>query len=331
MGGLVTTYKFDKDDSTIQYLSSIKSHDIEECLSFYITDYPNVFRVHYRHFDDIFGAILNQVDSFFLYFSNGKTDADLLEIFAVLIIACKGSVNWKVKMLFCLFDFDNSETIDKNELSLVISAFTKALCKLGSGFPPSSSKLYLIATNIFKDIDRDNSSTLDLQEILSWSEKNLEFQELMAHFSHIQSFDLASMRYSQILKEFDDLIIPDQVSDQFKRRVGKMFQSKLNDDEMTDFFQKVSIGLVINRVEFERLGKSVLAFMISDYTDHKGLERLEIQVLLSLLSREEVTLPVAESFMRRYNIGKTERLSYKKWFSLVCEDANLGFRHLDIQ
>ena len=330
MGGLVTAYKFDKENSTIQYLSSIKSHEIEECLSFYITDYPNIFRVNYRHFDDIFGGILNQVESFFLYFSNGKTDADLLEIFAVLIIACKGSVSWKVKMLFCLFDFDNSETIDKNELSLVISAFTKALCKLGTGFPPSSSKLYLIATQIFKDIDRDNSSTLDLQEILEWSERNLEFQELMAHFSHIQSFELASMRYNQALKEFDDLLIPDLATDQFKRRIGKTFNSKLSEDELSEFFQKSSIGLVINRIEFERLGKSIIAFLTSDYTDHKSLEKLEIQILLSLLSRREVPGTISENFMRRYNISKTDRLSYKKWFHLITEDPSVGFRHLDL-
>lgn len=330
MGGLVTAYKFDREDPTIQILSSIKSHEIEECLSYYITDYPSILRVNFRHFDDIFGGIFQDIDRFFLYFSNTKSEADLLEIFAVLITACKGSVSWKVKMLFCLFDFDNSENIDRNELSLVLSAFTKALSKLGSGFPPSASKLYLIANSIFKEIDRDNNASLDLNEILTWSEGCLEFQELMAHFSHIQSYELALMRYTSTLKEFDELIIPETVDNKFISKVWKVFFSKLTQEEVDEFIKKSSIGIVVNRVEFERLGKSIIAFLISDYTDHKALEKMEIQVLLSLLLREEVTLPITENFMRVYQINKTERLIYKKWFSLVYEDPSLGFKHLDI-
>ena len=69
-------------------------------------------------------------------------------------------------MLFCLFDFDNSENIDKNELSLILSAFTKALSKLCNGLPPTTAKLYLIASVIFKEVDKDNSSTLELEEII---------------------------------------------------------------------------------------------------------------------------------------------------------------------
>lgn len=330
MGGLVTSYKFDKEDPVIQYLSTIKSHDIEECLSYYITDYPSILRVNYRHFDDIFGGIFNDIDRFFLYFSNTKSEADLLEIFAVLITACKGSVSWKVKMLFCLFDFDNSENIDRNELSLVISAFTKALSKLGSGFPPTASKLYLIANNIFRDIDKDNNANLDLNEILTWSESCMEFQELMAHFSHIQSYELALMKYNSVLKEFDELMIPETVNENFIRKLGKMFFDKLDKEELNEFVQRSSIGGVVNRFEFERLGKSILAFMISDYTDYKGLEKMEIQVLLSLLAREEISLPITENFMRVYQIGKTERLGFKKWFSLICEVPSIGFTHLDI-
>ena len=166
MGGLVASYKFDRNDPLFVSLSQIKSTDVEESLSFYIDEYPNVLRVNYRHFDEIFGGILHDVEQCFRFFCGEKSDADLLEIFAVLIIACKGTVTWKVKMLFCLFDFDNSENIDKNEISLVISAFTKALSKLGTGFPPSTNKLFLIASSIFKEIDKDNSLTLDLQEVL---------------------------------------------------------------------------------------------------------------------------------------------------------------------
>ena len=93
MGGLLDSYRFNKEDDFLSTFSHIQSRDVEESLSFYVEEYPTLLRVSFRHFDDIFGGMLHQVEKYFKFFSNEKEDADLLEIFAIFIIACKGAVN----------------------------------------------------------------------------------------------------------------------------------------------------------------------------------------------------------------------------------------------
>lgn len=328
MGGLVTTFKFDREDSTISSLSQISAREVEEALSFYIEEYPSLLRVTYRHFDDIFGGTLNDIERSFLFFSDGKPEADLLEIFAVFIIACKGTAEWKVKMLFCLFDFDNSENIDKNEISLVLSAFTKALSKLGTGYPPTSSKLYLMASAIFKDIDKDNSQTLELNEIIQWSEKNEEFQELMAHFSHIQSLDLAKMRYEHILEEFSNFLSADIMTESVRRRLNEFFGSKrFNLHEVNDMIGHICLdGNVIDKQNMDRVGKSMIAFFVSDYTGQKSLSKQEIQIMMSLLAKEEKPLLIVENFMRKNGVARNNRLGLTIWMQALYKDHSLGPR-----
>ena len=323
MGGLLDSYRFNKEDDFLSTFSHIQSRDVEESLSFYVEEYPTLLRVSFRHFDDIFGGMLQQVEKYFKFFSNEKEDADLLEIFAIFIIACKGAVNWKVKMLFCLFDFDNSENIDKNELSLILSAFTKALSKLCNGLPPTTAKLYLIASVIFKEVDKDNSSTLELEEIIDWSEKNQEFQELMAHFSHIQSFELATMRFNQSLAHVDNLNIPDSITDEFKRQVSLTTLGTLTEAELNLFYDACVESGVINKEIFHLYSQSILAFIISDFTQVKGLDKHEIRKMISLVHHEEKPVVIVEDFMRRTGIPRTGRLSFKKMMELLPSESLL--------
>lgn len=323
MGGLVALYKFDREDPVIQFLSQINSRDIEEALSFYIDEYPHVLRVKFRHFDDIFGGMLNDVDNCFFFFSGGKIDVDLLEIFAVMIIACRGTISWKVRMLFCLFDFDNSENIDKNEISLVLSAFTKALSKLGTGFPPSTTKLFLIASSIFKDIDKDNSSTLELEEVLKWSEQNVEFQELMAHFSHIQSLELATIYYNEALKLFTDIEVPDTVTDQLRRKLSFTVFSRLSNEELETFFRNCMVERVLSPEKFLKFGELIIAFLISDFTQRKTIEKQEIQVLLSIISQEEKSILLVEDFMRKIRVPRNSCLTFAHYLEIIATNEEL--------
>jgi hypothetical protein len=324
MGGLLSSYRFEKEDPFISSLSQINSLEIEEALSFYVDEYPNVLRISYRHFDDIFGGVLKDVEMSFKFFANEKKDADLLEIFAVLIIGCRGTVNWKVKMLFCLFDFDNSENIDKNELSLIISAFTKALSKLCNGTPPTINKLYLIASHIFKEIDKDNSLTLELQEIIDWSEQNLEFQEFMAHFSHIQSLELATMKFNEALEDLKAIKVPETLTKNLTRSLQSTILGTLNSEELELFYRSFTNEAFIHIDLFEKFSVNVIAFIVSDYTNKKSLDKLEIQIMMSLISHQEKSLLIVEDFMRRANIPRNQRLTYKAWIDILNTP---GFRY----
>ncbi|OMJ78936.1 hypothetical protein SteCoe_21157 [Stentor coeruleus] len=323
MGGLVSSFNFNREDPIIQSLSQINAREVEEALSYYIDEYPNMLRVTFRRFDDIFGGTLIDVERFFLFFSDGKPEADLLEIFAALIIACKGMAEWKVKMLFCLFDFDNSENIDKNELSLVLSAFTKALSKLASGTPPSVSKLYIIAANIFKEIDKDNSQTLELEEIIDWTGKNEEFQDLMAHFSHIQSLDLAKIRFDHSLAEFTSFLPVEVLNDSSKNTILRFFTNKsFSLREIEDMLSHISNWENrIDKDKLEKYAKGMIGFYISDFTGQQKLAKSELQILLSLLGGEQKPLSVIEDFMRKHGISRTGYLTSSSWLQVLYKET----------
>lgn len=324
MGELLSRYKFDKDDPKISSLSHIHSRDIDEALRYYIDEYPNILRVKLCHFDDIFGDVLHDVERRFRFFCGPeKPDADLLEIFAVLIIACKGNITWKVKMLLCLFDFDNSENIDKNEISLVISVFTRALSKLGTGSPPSNSKLFILANSIFKEIDKDSSSILEFQEILEWSDKKKELQEIMANFSQIQSLEQAQMRFEKAFSPIEEIYIPVTVTRTLMQDLEQTMLSQLSVEELGLFFSICMTTGSINPIKFQSYARGVIAFLVSDYTLQKSIDKQEIQIMLSLISRQEKKLTIVEEFMSKALVPTHGRLSFRYWIDILSNNKKM--------
>lgn len=67
-----------------------------------------------------------------------------------------------------MFDFDSSDTIEKQELIFTIQSVIKSLCKVVGVPIPKMEFLESLADACFLMIDKDHSRHIDFEEFSEW-------------------------------------------------------------------------------------------------------------------------------------------------------------------
>lgn len=86
------------------------------------------------------------------------------------------------KVLFLIFDFDCSESIQLEELIVIFICFVQGFCKLTDFPAPSYSSLERYAKLMFLKSDIQADNELSLPEIIEWVESNVKAMEVFARF-----------------------------------------------------------------------------------------------------------------------------------------------------
>ena len=87
-------------------------------------------------------------------------------------------------MLFLIFDFDCSESIQLEELIVIFICFVQGFCKLTDFPTPSYSSLEKYAKLMFLKSDIQADNELSLPEIIEWVEGNIKAMEVFARFGN---------------------------------------------------------------------------------------------------------------------------------------------------
>lgn len=130
---------------------------------------------------------------------------DVLEVFAVVIVYCRATMDAKIPLLFDLyvppaglvhlatdsltglycfsFDFDHSRLVSEHELVLLMLCATRGLCKAVGLDRPSTADLEELAQHAFVSIDRNHDGQLSLQEFTDWVKREPHLLEYLKRFA----------------------------------------------------------------------------------------------------------------------------------------------------
>lgn len=214
--------------------------------------------------------------------------------------------------------------IDMNELVMTISAFTRALSKIGSGIVPNKSTISAVASQIFIEIDKDENKNLALEEIQIWAENNEELQEIMAILSNRQSYHLAKIRYEKKIESYNQLFQKhSQIieGDKFapKSLIVAELQGLQEIQELDNSEFEMLLTLMsdqnsdlLSEDNYIEAIKDWLAYYVSDFLKAGKLDKAEIRVLMSFQKNNEITLDKVEEVMREIDIEKKGFITRKQ-------------------
>ena len=102
---------------------------------------------------------------------NGKVE--LIELAKGLTILCGGSMQDKIEGAFMLFDYNNSETLDFEELTSMLSVVYKVFFQNRKGFEKTANVepgelADIVGQKCFNDLDIQPSGEVHLQPFLEW-------------------------------------------------------------------------------------------------------------------------------------------------------------------
>ncbi|EGR34664.1 hypothetical protein IMG5_004360 [Ichthyophthirius multifiliis] len=108
--------------------------DLFDCIEVIDKHYPSSYRLLYKEFDEIFGSLTDDTEPIFTQLANHeeKTEkaVDLYESLALICLFSGDLFENKIHFIFRLFDFDNSDSLEKTELIFTICTCVKSLCKI---------------------------------------------------------------------------------------------------------------------------------------------------------------------------------------------------------
>jgi hypothetical protein len=108
-----------------------KLQSVFECYEYYMKIYFPRQTLTDEEFDDVFSSLLNECSEYFKLLQDKETQmASFLEAFVALTVFAKGDFDYKIRGIFIAFDTDESNFIDRKELTILIQNGVYGLCKL---------------------------------------------------------------------------------------------------------------------------------------------------------------------------------------------------------
>jgi hypothetical protein len=113
-----------------------------------------------------------------------KGTADALQMIAGAILTAKGGYLEKVGALFRLFDMDDSKSLSKSEMTILIKACANGICRMAGQTPPSTQEIMVLTHRYFNPVDRMvrpvgvSDDRLTLPEVTKWVTSCVEASEV---------------------------------------------------------------------------------------------------------------------------------------------------------
>jgi len=121
---------------------------------------------------------------------NGSIDS--YEFVCALSLMSHATLDEKAELIFNLYDFDRSQSISKDELT-VLMANTMASLKSMEGKPaPTINEIELKTNELFTKADVDRNNQISLKEFKNYIKKDQEILGVLMSYGVAQSEDLGT-------------------------------------------------------------------------------------------------------------------------------------------
>lgn len=99
---------------------------------------------------------------------------DIYECLSAIVISSGEEFYEKLKFIYRLFDFNQNELIEIDELNQTLQSTIRSICKLVEVNPPSKEEIEFYSHSIFDAIDDDHNNTISYEEFETWIDVQFE-------------------------------------------------------------------------------------------------------------------------------------------------------------
>lgn len=329
MGGFLACISFEDSDSLIDKLASVSGSEFEECLLYYKENYQNKLLISQSEFEDVFGPVLGDSEELFHRLKTGET-VDFFEVCALFVMGCDEIVTWKMNALFQLFDFDNSGSIDFNEFVMTMEACLRSVVRIKGKPQPKKSEIMKVAKHMYMSIDIDSSSTLELEEILSWAYVCEEILEFIAKMNKKPSLELCRIRYKRYFDYYQSIFTSKSMMigiEKYAKLVDietelrkTEYLSKFNPQEFKDIILSTTDEnhAFSREILYNDVFSAIAAFEACDVFKSYILSKSDVRNLISLKRDNIVEYNSAEEVMRQIDLSGKGYVSIENWLVYCC-------------
>ncbi|KAL4486887.1 hypothetical protein ABPG72_009651 [Tetrahymena utriculariae] len=333
-------------------LKKITLKELYECIEIIDQQYPTSYRLFYEEFDQIFGILMDDTEPIFNKLSEQVSNnkelkmADVYECLACFALFSGDTFENKIQFVYRLFDFDSSNTIEKQELIFTISSVIKSLCKVVGVPVPKIEFLESLADACFLMIDKDHSRHIDFEEFADWINRNFEFQDFLLKFSGTQSYPNAKKRMKEIISEYDQDFMRQSKGqvvikgDQLKELLYNQL-SEFEDEELIGYlfsvivetskrFQDMNVyqddikDLNIHKRDYLDVMRAWCAFSASDFNNKNRLSVQDLRILLWIYEDEEPNTFKVIAEMNNIDEDQSKTIDRKEWIRYLCSEDRTG-------
>lgn len=139
----------------------------------------------FEEFEYLFESMINNPTPLFDFFREGH-NVNVLEVFIALVIFVKeAEYDDRVRFIFNVFDVDGGGTLDRKEVTKLLTATIYGLTKLAGIPSPSKLKVSDYITEVFYEIDEDASGFVEYEELKAYVDHSREIQDFILRYSRV--------------------------------------------------------------------------------------------------------------------------------------------------
>jgi hypothetical protein len=188
----------------VQPLTQLHISDIRKAHSKYINMEISP-GVSAPQFAQIFTCLqANERTHVFKYFGEGSVHkrVDINEVFAVAILTATAFVSLKIRVLFQLYDLDDSMDLSLSETVMLLGSAVRGLCRCTDGIRPSSREVEHFCCELFRKIDVDADERITEEEWISACSRNPVVKSCLNRFCRRESIVRLDARCSSVTFNF---------------------------------------------------------------------------------------------------------------------------------
>lgn len=125
---------------------------------------------------------------------DGNGTIDSYEFTCALSLMSHATLDEKAELIFNLYDFDRSQSISKDELTVLMANSMASLISMqgGNRSAPTVNEIEVKTNQLFAKADTDKNNQISLKEFKNYIKKDQEILKILMQFGVAQSDDLGT-------------------------------------------------------------------------------------------------------------------------------------------
>lgn len=332
---------FNKDILT--FLKKKRFTEIAQILENLHDLFPLNNTLSYPEFEEVFTDFFPDPSAFFELLQNSRSLSGVIDIYeciASIVMFSGEEYEEKLRFIFFLFDFNNSQKIEEKELVLSFQSTIRGLCKLVNLPVPSLEEIEEIAKKLFDTIDYDKSKTIEFEEFKSWILDNYEIQDFLLKYTGTQTFENAQRRfnfffikyksiYSKVAGESAEecdleslLIVLKKDNSYFSQEDSYATLSKALIDTTRDHFETKTSCSMIRKVAYHDVMRAWAAFTATDINNDGNVDKDELRFLIYAYDGRKPDIFRIEQELKIMDKDGSGQITREEWIRFLSTDPN---------
>ena len=278
-------------------------------------------------FDEVFGFWMGDSEPHFKFWANFKGRVDCFEIFCGCIVFAQGNLNDKIEFIFHFCDLDDSNSMNIDEMTILIMSCARGMCRLAQLEAPIGpdciTEIEAVSRAVFTKALSKEEREISCESFKQWVLNNHSIMEYIERFTGGTNILAAVAKRNAFLAECDEYFLRTEDGFQTITHVQLMDFIKQQLKNASSFeLGHISKNLGTRRITkplFDNVMSSLIAFDIADTNELKSITTKQLRALLWLMHGKEPADRLVDYEMKQLDAdcsGEVSRMEFIAYMSV---------------